>query len=64
MASRTEFSVKKNSNFYLNDSDRSVLLFLYKPIIGPQAYNLYEILYELCKSGEEFKSDPILLIDL
>ena len=45
MAERIKFSVKKNNTFYLNDSDREVLLFLYMPIIGSKAYIIYNLFY-------------------
>ena len=63
MAERIKFSVKKNNTFYLNDSDREVLLFLYMPIIGSKAYIIYNLFYSLTGATGSFLGDPLLLID-
>ena len=63
MAERIKFSVKKNNSFFLNDSDREVLLFLYMPIIGSKAYIIYNLFYSLTGATGAFLGDPLLLID-
>ncbi len=63
MADRIKFSVKKNNNFYLNDSDREVLLFLYMPVVGSKAYIIYNLFYSLTLATGSFIGDPLLLID-
>ncbi|MCR5741366.1 MAG: DnaD domain protein, partial [Gammaproteobacteria bacterium] len=44
--------------------DRLVLSFLYRPIIGSKARDIYETLYELLKDKTYFEGPVVLLVDL
>ena len=43
MAKRLDFTLKRNNGFYYSDTDRSILEFLYLPLIGRKAKNLYDL---------------------
>lgn len=63
MEQKTLFHVKKNNNFYLDNSDYQVLSLLYKPIIGVEALNLYLTLYYMSIEKGEYYETFLYLAD-
>ena len=64
MAKPFDITLKRNNDFIYNDSDRSILEYLYLPLIGRKAKNLYDLFIELTLNKGVVIEPIILLIDL
>ena len=64
MAKRTDFTIKRNNRFFLNDDNRLVLSLLYRPLLGSKASDVYNIFYEMTEKNDILTAPVLLLVDM